>query len=190
MVEALNSFDDVATRLFRLTHIYHLLFEMTRSEHFKTNLNGLTWMVQLWLQWHFPKFRVPNLEFPEEVAPTRILAKASPTNHSTLACLYLFRICRTRADLEWDASMLRIYPWFSDQIFQDAFWEDANSFCKEKFVSCIHQQDLAWGVRSDYGYEHGLEVYHPNFYGRQPFHCHFSTRCTVEPLIASILLPT
>lgn len=80
---------------FPLAHLYHLLNEMTRGEPFETNLNGPTWMVQLWLQWYFPEFRAPNLEFLEEVAHARILAKASPTNHSILACLYFFRVFQT-----------------------------------------------------------------------------------------------
>lgn len=102
------------------------------------------------------------------MALTRILATAPPTNHSTLACLYFFRVCKTRADLEWGASMLRRYHWFSDHLFQEFFDEDANNFYKEKFISCIQQRDLAWGVISDrVGYERRLEVYHPNFCGRQ-----------------------
>lgn len=58
------------------------------------------------------------------------------------------------------------YPWFSNQIFQDAFKENASNLCKEKFISCIQQRDLAWGVWSDRGYECGLKIYPPNFYGR------------------------
>ncbi|KAB2595164.1 hypothetical protein D8674_030614 [Pyrus ussuriensis x Pyrus communis] len=58
--------------------------------------------------------------------------------------------------------------YFSDQLFQDLFGNDVSSLCKEKFISCIQQRDLAWGVRSDkVGYERGLEVYKPNFCGRQ-----------------------
>ncbi|KAB2615268.1 hypothetical protein D8674_021856 [Pyrus ussuriensis x Pyrus communis] len=56
---------------------------------------------------HRPSLQAPNLEFPEGVAPARILAEGSPTNHSTFACLYFFRVCRTRVDLEWGASVLR-----------------------------------------------------------------------------------
>lgn len=60
------------------------------------------------------------------------------------------------------------YLWFSNQIFQDAFGEDASSLCKEKLIIYIQQRDLAWGIRNDrIGYEHRPEVYHPNFYGRQ-----------------------
>lgn len=52
--------------------------------------------------------------------------------------------------------------------FQDSFRVDASKFCKEKFISCIQQRDMAWGVRSDQAsYECGLEVYHLNFCGRQ-----------------------
>lgn len=100
-------------------------------------------MIKLWLQWYFPEFWVPNLEFPEEVTLAHMLAKASLTNHLTLIFLYFFRVCQTQADLEWGTSMLRRCPWFLDQIFQDAFGEDASSFCKKKFVSCIQQRDLA-----------------------------------------------
>lgn len=100
LVDALHSFDDVATWHFIIAHLYHLLFEMTKGESFETNLNGLAWMVQLWLQWYFSELRPPNLEFPEGVAPARILAEASLTNHSTFSCLYFFRVCKTRADLE------------------------------------------------------------------------------------------
>ncbi|KAM2647153.1 hypothetical protein TB1_000436 [Malus domestica] len=58
------------------------------------------------------------------------------------------------------------YPWFSNQIFHDAFGEDTSSTYKEKFISCIQQRDLAWRVRIDrVGYERRLEVYHPNFCG-------------------------
>ena len=139
---------------------------MTKGEPFETNLNGPIWMIQLWLQWYFPEFRAANLEFPEGVAPARILAEALPTDHSTFACFYFFRVCRTRADLEWGASVLRKYPWFLEQAFQDAFGEDADPLCREKFMSCIQSRDLAWGVRQE-RYERGLEVYHPNFCGRQ-----------------------
>ncbi|KAM1004500.1 hypothetical protein ACFX2C_004692 [Malus domestica] len=69
LVEVLHNFDDVATGPFLLSHLYHLLFEMTRDEPFETNLNGPIWMIQLWLQWYFPEFRAANLEFPEGVAP-------------------------------------------------------------------------------------------------------------------------
>ncbi|KAM3001280.1 hypothetical protein FF2_037592 [Malus domestica] len=55
---------------------------MTQGEPFETNLNGPIWMIQTWLQWYFPKFRVANLEFPEGVAPTRILAEAASTDHT------------------------------------------------------------------------------------------------------------
>lgn len=151
-------------------------------------------MVQLWLQWYFPEFRVANLEFLEGVVLVQILVEAPTTNHSTLACLYFFKICRTRVDLECGALVLRRYPWFSNNLFQDSFGEDASSFCKEKFISCIQQRDLAWGVWSDRaGYERGLEVYHPNFCGRQlgldrqsqPLSLILSS---AELLIASVLL--
>ncbi|KAM1671790.1 hypothetical protein ACFXTN_036758 [Malus domestica] len=82
-------------------HMYFLLYWLNKhGEPFETNLNGPTWMIQLWLQWYFPELRAPNLEFPERMAPARILAEASPTNHSTLCCLFFFKVCRTRADLE------------------------------------------------------------------------------------------
>ncbi|KAM1342602.1 hypothetical protein ACFX2F_006909 [Malus domestica] len=74
-------------------------------------------MVQLWLQWYFFELQVLNLEFPEEVASTRILAEVSPTNHSTFSYLYFFRVCQTLADLEWGALVLKKYLWFLDQIF-------------------------------------------------------------------------
>ncbi|KAM2187879.1 hypothetical protein ACFX1R_031494 [Malus domestica] len=45
LVEALHNFDDVATCPFLLSHLYHLLFEMTRGEPFETNLNGPIWMI-------------------------------------------------------------------------------------------------------------------------------------------------
>ncbi|KAM1823024.1 hypothetical protein ACFX13_025679 [Malus domestica] len=93
---------------------------MTQGEPFETNLNGPIWMIQTWLQWYFPKFRAANLEFPEGMALARILVEAAPIDHSTFACFYFFRVCRTRSDLEWGASVLRRYPWFSDQVFQDA----------------------------------------------------------------------
>ncbi|KAM2257517.1 hypothetical protein EV2_002732 [Malus domestica] len=166
LVEALHNFDDVATSPFLLSHLYHLLFEMTQGEPFETNLNGPIWMIQTWLQWYFPEFRAANLEFPEGVAPARILAEAVLTDHSTFACFYFFKVCRTRSDLEWGASVLRRYPWFSDQAFQDAPGEDATSSCKKKFISCIQPRDMAWGVRGN-RYDRGLEVYHPNFYSRQ-----------------------
>ncbi|XP_070674746.1 uncharacterized protein [Malus domestica] len=126
LVEILHNFDDVATGPFLLSHLYHLLFEMTQDEPFETNLNGPIWMIQIWLQWYFPEFRAANLEFPEGVAPARILAEAPPVDHSTFACFYFFRVCMTRSDLEWGASVLRRYPWFSDQAFQDATGELAN----------------------------------------------------------------
>ncbi|KAM1714215.1 hypothetical protein ACFX12_024851 [Malus domestica] len=166
LVEALHNFDDIATGPFLLSHLYHLLFEMTQGEPFETNLNGPIWMIQTWLQWYFPEFWASNLEFPEEVAPARILAEAAPIDHSTFACFYFFRVCRTRSDLEWGASVLRKYPWFSDQVFQDAPGEDATPFCREKFISCIQSRDMAWGVRGN-RYDRGLEVYHPNFCSRQ-----------------------
>ncbi|CAN6551825.1 unnamed protein product [Malus baccata var. baccata] len=144
LVEVLHNFDDVATGPFLLSHLYHFLFEMTRDEPFETNLNGPIWMIQTWLQWYFPEFRAANLEFPEGVAPARILAEAAPIDHSTFACFYFFRVCRTRSDLEWGASVLRRYPWFSDQVFQDAPGEDATPFCREKIISCIQPRDLAW----------------------------------------------
>ncbi|KAM1941141.1 hypothetical protein ACFX13_028761 [Malus domestica] len=83
---------------------------MTRDEPFETNLNEPIWMLQIWLQWYFPEFRAANLEFPEGVAPARILVEAPPVDHSTFACFYFFRVCRTRSDLEWGASVLRRYP--------------------------------------------------------------------------------
>ncbi|KAM1040439.1 hypothetical protein ACFX2C_029719 [Malus domestica] len=49
LVEALHNFDDVATCPFLLSHLYHLLFEMTQGEPFETNLNGPIWMIQIWL---------------------------------------------------------------------------------------------------------------------------------------------
>ncbi|KAM1285135.1 hypothetical protein ACFX2J_027737 [Malus domestica] len=85
LVEALHNFEDVATGPFLLSHFYHLLFEMTQGVPFETNLNGPIWMIQIWLQWYFPEFRAINLEFPEGVAPARILAEAAPTDHSTFA---------------------------------------------------------------------------------------------------------
>ncbi|KAM1307466.1 hypothetical protein ACFX2H_009713 [Malus domestica] len=139
---------------------------MTRDEPFETNLNGPIWMIQIWLQWYFPEFRAANLEFPDGVAPARILAEAPPVDHSTFACFYFFRVCRTGSDLEWGASVLRRYPWFSDQAFQDATGEDATPPCMEKFISCIQPRDLAWGVQGN-RYDRGLEVYHPNFCSRQ-----------------------
>ncbi|KAB2632120.1 hypothetical protein D8674_028367 [Pyrus ussuriensis x Pyrus communis] len=85
---------------------------MTKGEPFETNVNEATWM-----------FRAANLEFPEGVAPSRILVK------------------------------------FLDQLFQDSFEDDASSSSKEKFISCIQQKDLAWGIQSDrVGYERGLET--------------------------------
>ena len=100
LVEALHNFDDVATGPFLLSHLYHLIFEMTQGEPFETNLNGPIWLIQIWLQWYFPEFRASNLEFPEGVAHARILAETTPTDHSTFACFYFFKICRTRSYLE------------------------------------------------------------------------------------------
>lgn len=40
LVEALHSFDDVATGPFIQAHIYHLPHKMTKGEPFKTNVNG------------------------------------------------------------------------------------------------------------------------------------------------------
>ena len=61
---------------------------MTRGEPFETNLNGPTWMVQLWVtmvfSWASGK---PNVEFPEGAASARILAEASPT---PLSPAYIF----------------------------------------------------------------------------------------------------
>lgn len=123
-------------------------------------------MVQLWLQWYFPKFWAANLEFPKGLVPARILAKAPTTNHSTLAYLYFFRIYRTLADLEWVPLCSR--DTLVDQLFQDSFGEVACNSYKDKFISCIWKNDLAWGIRSNReGYKRGLEVYYPNFYGRQ-----------------------
>ncbi|KAM1944769.1 hypothetical protein ACFX15_012965 [Malus domestica] len=182
LVEALHNFDDVATGPFLLSHLYHLLFEMTQGEPFETNLNGPIWMIQTWLKWYFPEFRAANLEFPEGVAPARILAEATPTNHSTFACFYFFKVCRTRSDLEWGASVLRRYPWFSDQAFQDAPGEDATSICRENFISCIQPRDMAWRVRGN-RYDRGLEVYHPNF-----FICLAGNTLTAAPSSIKILL--
>lgn len=138
---------------------------MTNGQPFETNLNGVTWMIQIWLQWYYPKFQALNLEFPEGVVLARILADGPFPNHSTF---YFFKVYRTKTDLEWGASVLIRYPWFLDNLFQDFFGVDVSSFCKEKFISCTQQRDLAWEVRSDrVGYERDLEVYHPNFCGRQ-----------------------
>ena len=68
LVRALHSFDDVASGPFILAQLYHLLHEMTKGEPSETNLNGPTWMVQLWLQWYFLEFRAANMEFLEEIA--------------------------------------------------------------------------------------------------------------------------
>ena len=65
LVEALHNFDDVATGRFLLAHLYHLLYEITKDGPFETNLNGPTWMIQLWLQWYFPSFGLPTLNFPK-----------------------------------------------------------------------------------------------------------------------------
>ncbi|KAM2301708.1 hypothetical protein ACFX1S_032600 [Malus domestica] len=100
LVEALHNFDDVATGQFLLSHLYHLRFEMTQGEPFETNLNGPIWMIQTWLQWYFLEFWAANLEFLEGVAPARILVEAAHTDHSTFACFYFFKVCRTRSDLE------------------------------------------------------------------------------------------
>ncbi|KAM2945857.1 hypothetical protein COP2_028722 [Malus domestica] len=162
LVEALHNFDDVAMCPFFLSQLYHLLFEMTQGEPFETNLTGPIRMIQTWLQWYFPEFRAANLEFLEGVALARILAEVAPTDHSTFACFYFFKVCRTRSYLEWGASVLRRYHWFSDQAFQDAPREDATSSCREKFISCIQPRDMAWGVRGN-RYDQGLEVYHLNF---------------------------
>ncbi|KAB2603291.1 TMV resistance protein N-like [Pyrus ussuriensis x Pyrus communis] len=62
-------------------------------------LNGLHCHWALSLQWYFLELRAPNLEFPE----------GSPTNHSIFACLYFFKVCRTRVNLEWGASVLRSF---------------------------------------------------------------------------------
>ncbi|KAM2147821.1 hypothetical protein ACFX1Q_004522 [Malus domestica] len=45
LVEVLLNFDDVATGPFLLSHLYHLLFEMTQGEPFETNLKGPIWMI-------------------------------------------------------------------------------------------------------------------------------------------------
>lgn len=47
LVDTLHSFDDVAIGPFILTHLYHLLCEMTKGQPFETNLNGGTSMIQL-----------------------------------------------------------------------------------------------------------------------------------------------
>ncbi|KAB2625706.1 hypothetical protein D8674_017366 [Pyrus ussuriensis x Pyrus communis] len=52
------------------------------------------------------------------------------------------------------------FPWFSDKLFQDSFGEDANSFCKEKFISCIQQRDLAWGAKWYRKYDGDLREAH------------------------------
>ncbi|KAB2617769.1 hypothetical protein D8674_013638 [Pyrus ussuriensis x Pyrus communis] len=58
-------------------------------------------------------------------------------------------------DFQMGTSVLHRYPWFSDQIFQDVFGEDASSLYKEKFMSCIQQKDLAWRVaRQEAGSSH------------------------------------
>lgn len=47
LIEALHSFDDVATKPFLLVHLYHLIYEMTKGDPFEINLDWPTWMVQL-----------------------------------------------------------------------------------------------------------------------------------------------
>lgn len=49
LVKALHSYDDVATGPFILAYLYYLLYEMTKGLPFETNLNGATWVVQIWL---------------------------------------------------------------------------------------------------------------------------------------------
>lgn len=99
-MEALHTFDDVVNVPFILAHLYHLLFEIAKGQSFETNLNRVTWMIQIWLQWYFLEFLALNLEFPKGVAIARILVEALTISHSTLFCLYFFKICKTRTDLE------------------------------------------------------------------------------------------
>ncbi|KAM1342600.1 hypothetical protein COP1_006839 [Malus domestica] len=94
---------------------------MTKGKPFETNLNRPTWMVQLWFQWYFFKLWVPNLEFPKGVAPTRIMADVSPTNHFTFSYLYFFRVCRTPENLEWGALVLRRQLGFKQAILVPFF---------------------------------------------------------------------
>lgn len=39
LVEALHSFNDVATGPFILAHLCHLIYEITKGQHFETNIN-------------------------------------------------------------------------------------------------------------------------------------------------------
>ncbi|KAB2597484.1 hypothetical protein D8674_000404 [Pyrus ussuriensis x Pyrus communis] len=64
-LEAVHSFDDVATGPFIMAHLYHLLHEMTKVEPFETNINETIWILQFWLQWYCLEFWAANLEFPE-----------------------------------------------------------------------------------------------------------------------------
>ncbi|KAB2631952.1 TMV resistance protein N-like [Pyrus ussuriensis x Pyrus communis] len=67
--------------------------------------------------------------------------------------------------VEW-IPLVEVLHSFDDDLLYEMTKEDTSVFYKEKFISCIQQRDLVWGVRSDY-YECGLEVYHLNFYSRQ-----------------------
>nr|XP_028960950.1 uncharacterized protein LOC114825954 [Malus domestica] len=144
LAEALNAYDDVAMGPFVLSHLYSMLDKMTRDRPFQTNRQGPLWMVQIWLQWYFPKLKSPEIIFGDRTVLAIQLALAPLTHHTTLECLYLFRECRTMTTEQWGVSFFRAYPWFEKGIFLEELDGPYEKWGTDRFFSCVQVRDIAW----------------------------------------------
>ncbi|TQD88581.1 hypothetical protein C1H46_025900 [Malus baccata] len=158
LAEALNAYEDIVMGPFVLSHLYSMLDKMIKDRPFQTNRQGPLWMVQIWLKWYFPELRSPEIIFEDRTVLAIQLALAPLTHRTTLECLYLFRECRTRTTEQWDASFVTAYPWFEKEIFLEELDGPDDKWGTVRFFSCVQVRDIAWGVRSEYPYNHGMTV--------------------------------
>lgn len=141
LVETLYSFDDVATRLFLIAYLYHFLYEMTKGEPFETNLNGPTRWSSYGCSGTSPSFECQTWSSPKEwllsASWSRHLPPTTPPSFAYISSEF------ARLGQTWSGVLQYSEGIHGFKTKNDAFGEDTNSFCKEKFMSCIQQLDLA-----------------------------------------------
>ncbi|CAB4307235.1 unnamed protein product [Prunus armeniaca] len=168
LAEALHNHSDVATGQWALASIYRCLHDVT-VDPVNMNINGPIWMVQMWLQWYFPKLRSPGVIFKENVVPAQTLIESALLEPTTAFCLVVFKHSTQQTENQWLANVRRKYPSFMNRLIYETPPQAGKA--KEEFAAkafaCLLPRELPYGGSRDHQYVYGVEAYNPHSCGRQ-----------------------
>lgn len=133
------------------------------------NINGVIWMVQMWLQWYFLKLRTHGVQFEHDVVLAQAMIQSALFEPTTELCLAAFRHNTQRTKSQWLASVQRRHPWFKDRLICETppqVGKAKEEFFAKAFI-CLLPRDLPYSGSKLHQYVYGVKAYNPQFCGMQ-----------------------